>query len=365
MNHDFEQLGPERFQEFCQSLLLVQYPDLQCFPVGQGDGGRDGLLRPSVDVQDLVVYQVKFKRNPATVRDPVKDVIADFHRELDKIQGLARRGATQYVMLTNLAGTGTLDRGSMDRVAEVLDSLPMPGLCLWRDDLNRRLDSHPELRWSFPELLRGTDVLKLLLEQGLGADEQRRRLAIDAFLVDQYEEDCTVQFKQVDLHSELLDLFVDVPFSFTASSRTRRYRATSALRVVRPQMIVGNLGNNELTHLSRCEADGDEPWGPGSEDGAPGGRDRSNLLQAVLTNDEEDAGAATMLLSRAVQDRYPFICIEGAPGQGKSTLGQYLCQVHRIRLLNRDAEREMLPHAHRTSPLRCRSRRSCATSSCG
>ena len=29
--------------------------------------------------------------------------------------------------------------------------------------------------------------------------------------------------------------------------------------------------------------------------------------------------------------------LEGAPGQGKSTISQYICQIHRMRILARDA----------------------------
>lgn len=34
-----------------------------------------------------------------------------------------------------------------------------------------------------------------------------------------------------------------------------------------------------------------------------------------------------------MQRAFPCVVLEGAPGQGKSTISQYICQVHRIRLL--------------------------------
>jgi hypothetical protein len=36
MDYPLENLGPERFQEFCQALLMKEHPSLQCFPVAQG-----------------------------------------------------------------------------------------------------------------------------------------------------------------------------------------------------------------------------------------------------------------------------------------------------------------------------------------
>ena len=43
MDYPLENLGPERFQQFCQALLVKEYPRVQCFPVAQPDGGRDAV----------------------------------------------------------------------------------------------------------------------------------------------------------------------------------------------------------------------------------------------------------------------------------------------------------------------------------
>ena len=43
MNYPLENLDPERFQHFCQALLVREHPQLQCFPVAQPDGGRDAI----------------------------------------------------------------------------------------------------------------------------------------------------------------------------------------------------------------------------------------------------------------------------------------------------------------------------------
>ena len=44
-SYQYEQLNPESFQQLSQSLLLKAFPALQCFPVGQSDGGRDAIFR--------------------------------------------------------------------------------------------------------------------------------------------------------------------------------------------------------------------------------------------------------------------------------------------------------------------------------
>jgi hypothetical protein len=70
MDYLLENLGPERFQEMCQALLVQEMPGVQCFPVAQPDGGRDALAYP-VDTQ-FTVFQIKYNRRPQAEREPHK-----------------------------------------------------------------------------------------------------------------------------------------------------------------------------------------------------------------------------------------------------------------------------------------------------
>jgi hypothetical protein len=84
--YHYEALGDERFQEFCQALLSASFPNVQCLPVGQPDGGRDAfhlirhrLIRePDQKENELVVFQVKYIKSPADTRgerDLIEQVI--------------------------------------------------------------------------------------------------------------------------------------------------------------------------------------------------------------------------------------------------------------------------------------------------
>ena len=46
------------------------------------------------------------------------------------------------------------------------------------------------------------------------------------------------------------------------------------------------------------------------------------------------------------------VVLEGAPGQGKSTIAQYVCQIHRHHLLNVALNDERIPQGHRLQPVR-------------
>ena len=87
MDYRYENLDENRFQHFCQSLLVTEFPDLQCFPVGQPDGGRDAIVYADRVQDDFVVFQVKYVRNPQSVKDPHKWLVEIMAAEAPKVKG--------------------------------------------------------------------------------------------------------------------------------------------------------------------------------------------------------------------------------------------------------------------------------------
>lgn len=301
MTYLYEQLSPERFQHLCQSVLVTQFPNAQCLPVGQPDGGRDAIewaFASGAGNKELTVFQVKFSRHPDTSKDFLKEII---DLELPKISRLKERGAKAYYLITNNRGTSHLDVGTIDQLQQRLsEALDIPAYCWWRDDLDRRIDSNADIKWSFPEIIRGSDLLQSLLEGTIREDGQRRDDAIKAYLATQYRDDREVKFKQVDLFNNLLDLFVDT-----------------------------NLGPPETSDPSQMSR-------------------RFNLRSSQQYNrmgysDEGEEAAEFLLRSDQTSHR---IVLEGAPGQGKSTITQYICQIHRLRLLSKSGELQSVSPAH-------------------
>ena len=43
MNFHYEVFDEKQFQKLSQALIATQFPNAQCFPDGQPDGGRDAL----------------------------------------------------------------------------------------------------------------------------------------------------------------------------------------------------------------------------------------------------------------------------------------------------------------------------------
>jgi hypothetical protein len=152
LDYPLENLGPERFQQLCQSLLLLDQPALQCFPVSQADGGRDATrVAPQGTSTSFAVYQVKYSHKPLAETDPHKWLLTILKEEAPKLSKLIPKGARKYYLLTNVPGTARLDTGSIDQAASILtQSLQISASCWWRDDINRRLDNAWALKWPIP-----------------------------------------------------------------------------------------------------------------------------------------------------------------------------------------------------------------------
>jgi hypothetical protein len=110
VDYPLENLGPDRFQQLCQSLLLSEHPDVQCFPISQSDGGRDAIRIVSEGkTNSFVVYQVKYMQKPLAESDPHKWLLSVLKQEAPKLSKLIPKGARKYYLLTNVPGTGRLD----------------------------------------------------------------------------------------------------------------------------------------------------------------------------------------------------------------------------------------------------------------
>lgn len=316
MNYPLENLDPERFQHLCQTLLVAAEPNISCFPVGMPDGGRDATqMTFNEEDEGFVIYQVKFSRTLKEGSSAREWAMEMADGEVEKVSRLKVKGAKRYIFITNVQGTSHLDVGSMDRLRTQLEEkFQMPVACWWRDDICRRLDGNWSIKLRYPEVLSGQDFLRLLIEQKNDESKTRRLNAMRAFLADQYKEDQEVKFKQVELQNKILDLFVDLPFKVVIENGRQFVKDK------------GPISFDASIHVSERE-------------------------KAWVLSDESGIGTASLLLNEKAGILLQQIVIEGAPGQGKSTLAQYLCQVHRIRLLGKQSDLQLLPEDHRLSPI--------------
>ena len=124
-----------------------------------------------------------------------------------------------------------------------------------------------------------------------------------AAMAGQYARDNEIRFRQVELSGITVDsLFVDVPVSSHPGSQTDAF-----IRQVNPH------GHQSETHSGRKSRSGE------ADDRAIG-----------RSTNASQAGAAQVLLHPKWAGSAVIV---GGPGQGKTTLLQFLCQFHRARML--------------------------------
>ena len=310
MAYHFEELGDERFQQLCQAVLTRSFPDVQCLPVGQPDGGRDAFVRrrARARIADSLIYQVKFVRDPNSrdSRDLIESVIRSEQKKVNEL--IIERGATSYYLLTNVRGSSHLTTGSIDKVNELLSSsFAIPSYCWWQDDIERRIDTFSDIKWSYPDIIRATDLLQFLLSNNQDEEDASRRIEVlRSYLAHQYIMDTNLKFKQIEFQTTVLDIFVDVPAQVVSPTNDEA------------QVRWKNALNPSLFFLLR---------------------NRSSSTSGL--DDIEAPGAAFLLANPDVAHAFPRIVIEGAPGQGKSTVTQYVCQIQRMLLLGRDELRRV------------------------
>ena len=321
--YQYEQLNDESFQQLSQSLLLKEFPGLECFPVGQPDGGRDAIARlfeASPDPTGFILFQVKFARRELSPSDARKWLLGTLDKELPKVRDQIRKGAQRFVLVTNVSGTAHSEVGSIDELQSLLNKhIPIPAQAWWRDDIDRRLDDAWDLKFSYPVLFSGTDLLRLVVEASPSEGRERRRNAISAFLSDQFNSDRDVKFKQAELENDLFDLFTDVPLTPRSNPFDGRRREVERLMAAFRRAAATASGEV------------DPNWIHHSLEMAWGGESSFDIYHS---RDETWLGAASLLLDGDFQQAEPLVILEGAPGQGKSTIVQYICQVHRMRILD-------------------------------
>ncbi len=272
----YERLGDHNFQLLVNALLTARFTDYLPLPLRQADGGRDGVTRGS---HRSLVYQVKWSVH-GKEKDPVDWLDSAVTGEADNLRRLASEGARRYVLVTNVPSTGRANTGTFDVLNGRLDAHAKAfGFeemsCFWREAVDGMVDGAPnELTWKYADMLAGWELIRYLIsEEGSTSHDVGLRRLIRKVASVQWEEDERVKFSQVDIDRELVaDLFIDV--------NADRLVPASGRRDVLVRESVGAIGSH------------------------------------ILNMRQQDGRRVGSL-------------VRGAPGQGKSTLSQFVSQVHR------------------------------------
>jgi len=323
-DYDFKGLSPRSFEHLVQAIAVAEI-GLRVTVFGDGrDGGReatfDGSTSPGSPFEwsGYGVIQAKFRQRPTDdsetdgewAVEQLRNELADYEKS-----NPPRRIPEYFIFSTNVILTPYPELGGKDKVRRELGNWAnkhgLKGWAVWDfDQLCTYLDVHEGIRRTFAAWTTSGDVLATVLSMLEKITPDFSTIAVQ-FLQKELRRDLYANLQQAGHLNEepvpLAQVFIDLPVSDA------------------PMMKPGQ----EWVSLPRFTQTGWFITQTAAEACVP--------LVRKAPDDLADSGD--------YRHRAGRIVLLGGPGQGKTTVGQYLCQLFRVAILN-DVDPTLLePHA--------------------
>lgn len=320
MSNEFFGFSPESFEQFARALSVAVFgAGVSAFGNGP-DGGREATFRgevsypypPATRWSGYGVIQAKYKEKTENTQVNQQWALKHLKQEMEAfVNSELRHPKPQYyVFVTNVELTSA-SKGGKDKAEKLIRSyygkLPFKGHAIWdANQLTVLLSNHEQLRRRFREFLTPGDVLSAILDS-IELKQPNPIRILSMFLERELRADATARLDQAgnrtDDQLDLAQLFFDLPASIEP-------------QISMPEENVDNSGrlpNGVLWEIMTAS---------------------SRKLDPKTLYDQETSSPEGE--SRHYPARFVLL---GGPGSGKSTLGQFLAQIHRAALLIR-----MEPH---------------------
>lgn len=316
-DYNLHGLNPRDFQHLIQAIARKRIAaGVTAFGDGK-DGARDLIYKGKMDYPSAsapwdgyLVLGCKFLQRPMTKANDwaMQQLEKDLKKFLDKKRNLPK--PEYYLFATNVELTGVAKTGGRDRINSLLSKyasqLKLKGYGVWDyNDLRGFLDGDVDLCMHYGHFITAGDVLHEVMRY-LESTNPDFLDIMQLFLQKEMTTDMSAKLQDAgedpEVQIPLANVFVDLPFASTIEAAT-------------------------LTKL---------------DDDSKAGKVIARLLEACSSVFRRSAEEPAVLVEEGkARGLNPSrFVIVGGPGQGKSTLGQYLCQLHRASLLkNRPKER--------------------------
>lgn len=318
-DYNLHGLNPRDFQHFVQAIARKHIAaGVMAFGDGK-DGARDLTYRGKMDYPSAagawdgyLVMGCKFYQRPTG--DSQKDgtwALKQLEGDLKKFASKRRKlpKPDYFLFVTNVRLSGVAEAGGRDRASNMLQEysrkLSLKGYSIWNyNDLRTFLDGDADLRAAYGHFITAGDILAQMMEL---MKPQRVDFAdvMHVFLQKELIADMSAKLQSAgedpELQIPLANVFVDLPFSESAEAAVLASEEQEAKlpKVVHALLNAGSSVLRRTTH--------------------------------------DDGNERERRLPGAKESRFVIV---GGPGQGKSTFGQYLCQLYRASILrDRPAER--------------------------
>lgn len=316
MNNSFFGFSTKSFEQFVQALAAhVLGPGIVVFGSGP-DGGREATFEGVIgypfetDQWDgYGVIQAKCKEKTEGTDIDQQWALKQLKSELERFVGSKKRKKKPefYIFATNVTLTPVSESGGKDKADKLIrsyyDKLSLKGHRIWdSDQITTFLDAYEELRRRFSVQLTSGDVLARLAV-AIESTQPDFTLIATSFLDRQLRDDEDARLDQagqrIDQRTALARVFVDLPVESQPSENPPDEEGTESLTKGFLHELIES-GSRKLDPKSLRES---------KREKEPG--------ELLLWNETS---------------RWVLI---GGPGSGKSTLSQFLAQVHRASILDR------------------------------
>ena len=306
-DYNLSRLSSRSFEHLVQALSAsLLGPGIVVFGDGP-DGGREATFERRVPYPTPVecwegygVVQAKYRQLPRDTKEDGTWAVSQLKEEIRKYTdpGSKLRKPDYFIFATNVVLTPFLDKGSKDQAINVLEEFknqsPLKDFAIWDcDQIRTFLDAYEDVRRAYTVFLTPSDVLARVISQlSPSPTDMYETLAI--FLEKELLSDECVNLEQaghsIDERIPLATVFVDLPTH-----------------------DVGHSTQSGKGFIMDILAASSELLDPAS------------LGTPVLSN-RLDSG-----VSRESSGRFVLI---GGPGQGKTTLTQFICQIFRAAIIS-------------------------------
>jgi len=336
VDYDLSRLGDREFEHLAQALA-VHYlgPNVSVFGAGP-DGGREAVWKGSIDGHTLGsgqwtgygVIQAKYKFRDEGHKKNAQWLISTVKAELNewtKPDTKRKPAPEYYVVVTNVLLTPTAEVGGIDTVDEALVDcakalqLNIKKFAIWHyDQIRALLDDAVDIRTTYAAWITPGDVLAQLIADRVEriADIQgvlRSHLAKS--LIDETRLNLTQAGSVSDKPIGIADAFVDLP-------------ATAPSRADVEYRLDAEEADEEEVDEEEVDADDVEIFDD------PNGRVKIEGISAQIILAANKKLDPDSIKDDRVASRASRLVLVGGPGQGKSTIGQFLCQIYRASLLH-------------------------------
>jgi len=318
--------SPDAFEQFARALALEVFgTGVTVFGNGP-DGGREATFRGKVPYpfpdathwSGYGIIQAKCKEKTETSRKDQGWALKELKKELDLFVASEKRDPKPeyYIFITNVELSSS-SGGGKDKADALIKAyykkLPLKGHSIWdANQLNTYLDKYGNIRSRFSTFLTPGDVLAEMINE----IERRRPNTLHiltSFLERELRSDQASRLDQAGNRAEdqipLENVFFDLP-------------ASKKLSFLPPIEEIDKAGKLPPGVLSELLRDGSRKLDP-----------NTLFEQEAISSGQEEG-------DNEFSTRYVLL---GGPGSGKSTLCQFLVQIHRAVLLTRRQQHLLEP----------------------